>query len=210
MTAVPPPPSSITCNVMSLAAGEIVHRIHDTRFEATTFNPGFGDTRFAPIRTPDGNPIPACCAATSFGCAAFEYIFHDIDVTTDFKSVSMRRIEKLAYSRIEVRRKLRLARLFEPDLNKWGHSRRHLIDTPPSTYPSTRLWSAAIHASNPNIDGMIWTSRKYDEERALILFGDRVKPSDLAVRSSVHIASSPERLGKLRELGHRAGIVLTL
>jgi hypothetical protein len=57
---------------------------------------------------------------------------------------------------------------------------------------------------------MIWTSRKYDEEQALILFGDRVKPSDITARSSTHIASNPEWLGELQELGRLAGIVLTL
>ena len=74
-------------------------------------------------------------AATSFGCAAYESVFHDIDPAATFKTVPLSKVEELAGSRIEIDRDLKLARLFEPELNKWGITRQSLVDTPPSSYP---------------------------------------------------------------------------
>ncbi|WP_262031513.1 RES family NAD+ phosphorylase [Microvirga sp. Mcv34] len=195
---------------MVLDAGRTIHRLHDQRFGATTFNPGFGATRFAPISSGDGSTIPTSYAGTSFACAAFESVFHDIDPVAPFKTVTMRAISALMYSEIRLIRDLRLARLFEPDLNRWGHSRRNLIHTPSSTYPATRLWSAAIHDCDHTLDGMIWTSRKYDPEQVLLLFGTRVASEDLEVIASTHIASSAAWLEEIRALGKRADIVLTV
>lgn len=145
---VPMPPSPMECNVLSLPAGTVIHRIHDKRLRAEQFNPGInGDSRFAPIKTPDGSPIPTSYAATTFGCAAYETIFHDIEPGALFKSVSWTTIEKLSYSTLELGRDVRLAKMFSADLMKWGCARTQLIDTPPSTYPQTRLWSAAVHES---------------------------------------------------------------
>jgi hypothetical protein len=170
----------------------------------------WGGTRFAPISSGDGSAIPTSYAGTSFACAAFESVFHDIDPAAPFKSVSMQAISALMYSEIRLARDLRLARLFEPDLNRWGYSRQNLIDTPSSTYPATRLWSAAIHDCDPTLDGMIWTSRKYDPEQVLLLFGTRVPSEDLEVVASTHIASSAIWLEEIRALGKGAGIVLTV
>jgi hypothetical protein len=149
-------------------------------------------------------------AATSFGCAAYESVFHDIDPAATFKTVPLTKVEELAGSRIEIDRDLKLARLFEPDLNKWGITRQSLIDTPPSSYPSTRAWAQAIHDADPTLDGMIWTSRRFDEERCLILFGTRVDGSSIGVLSSDDFASAPDLLDRLVQLGRLSGIVLTL
>ncbi|WP_156941617.1 hypothetical protein [Mesorhizobium sp. WSM2561] len=50
----------------------------------------------------------------------------------------MSKVGELAGSRIAIDRDLKVARLFQPDLNKWGITRQSLIDTPPSSYLSTR------------------------------------------------------------------------
>ncbi len=210
MTVPPPPPHPVECHVVPVSAGTVLHRIHDAQFEPAEFNPGLGSSRFAPIAPGHGNQVPTCYAASGFPCAAFETVFHDIDPTARFKSVSIARVATLVYSQLAPSRDLRLASLFEIDLNRWGYSRRQLIDTPASTYASTRLWSAAIHQSDPSIDGMIWTSRRDDQQRAMLLFGDRVAPHDLTVIATERIASSPLWLGTLRDLGARAGIVLTM
>lgn len=149
-------------------------------------------------------------AATSFGCAAYESVFHDIDPAANFKTVPLSKVEELAGSRIEIDRDLKLARLFEPDLNKWGITRQSLIDTPPSSYPSTRAWAQAIHDVDGTLDGMIWTSRRFDEEKCLILFGTRVDESTIGVLSSDDFASAPDLLDRLIQLGRLSGIVLTL
>jgi RES domain len=207
---VPIPPSPLECNVLTFPAGTIVHRIHDSGLGAEQFNPGIkGDSRFAPIKTADGTQIPTSYAATTYGCAAFETVFHDIDPKELFKSVAWTRIEKLSYSTLEFSRDIRLARFFSADLMKWNCLRTQLIDTPPTTYPQTRRWSMAVHASDNTIDGMVWTSRKYDEEKAMLLFGTRVKPGDLVAKSSVVIVSDARALGDLHALAKMSGILIS-
>jgi hypothetical protein len=204
------PPSPLQCNVLTLPVGTIIHRIHDAKFSAAQFNPGpKGNSRFAPITTASGEPIPTSYAATSFGCAAFETIFHDIDPDAPFKTVAWARIERLSYSVLALNRDMRLARFFSHDLLKWGCSRTQLIDTAPSTYPKTRLWSAAVHESDPTIDGMIWTSRKYDEEKAMVLFGTRFRDGDLQIRSSAGIVADPPILGELHRLARLSDILIS-
>lgn len=209
MISVPAPPPDIECNILVLRAGTELHRVHSRDRHAHEFNPGFGSSRFAPF-TSAGIRVPTMYAATSFGCAACESVFHDIDPAATFTTVPLTKVEELAGSRIEIDRDLKLARLFEPDLNKWGITRRSLIDTPPSSYPSTRTWAQAIHDADPTLDGMIWTSRRFDEEKCLLLFGTRVDESSIIALRSDDFASAPDLLNRLVQLGRLSGIVLTL
>jgi len=57
---------------------------------------------------------------------------------------------------------------------------------------------------------MIWTSRRFDEEKCLILFGSRVEESSIGVLSSDDFAGAPDLLDSLVQLGRLSGIVLTL
>ncbi|MGD9656150.1 MAG: RES domain-containing protein, partial [Methylocystis sp.] len=124
MMIVPTPPSQLKCNVLLLHAGAVVHRIHDKGLQAEQFNPGTrGNSRFAPITTPDGSRILTSYAATTFACAAFETIFHDIDPDAPFKSVPWTTIERLSYSTLEFGRDVRLCKMFSPDLMKWNCAR---------------------------------------------------------------------------------------
>lgn len=207
---VPAPPCPLTCNTHTLPAGTVVHRIHDTRFRAEEFNPGIqGNSRFAPISTAAGTLIPTCYAATTFACAAYETIFHDIDPDAPFKSVAWTKIASLSYSTLTLERPLRMASFFSADLMKWGLSRTQLVDTAPTTYPKTRLWAAAVHESDASLDGMIWTSRKFDEAKAMLIFGTRVPPGDFSAKSSVVIVSDANALGELHALARRSGILIT-
>jgi hypothetical protein len=99
--------------------------------------------------------------------------------------------------------------MFSADLMKWNCARTQLIDTPPSTYPQTRQWSAAVHESEDAVDGMVWTSRKSDEDQAMLLFGTRLKPGDLIVKSSVVIASDAKALRDLHTLARQSGILIS-
>jgi len=194
-----------------ITAGTILHRIHDKGYEPTAFNPGLGrPSRFAPLRDPDGTAIPTLYAATSYECAAHETVFHEIQHDADRKTVRLDAILPLDHSIVAPARDLTLAALFEPDLNRWGLSRRHLIDTYPSAYATTARWALAIHDADTGIDGLVWTSRRCDPERALVLFGDRVGPADLVAISRTPIAGSADLLGQLRIFAARAGILIAI
>ena len=136
------------------------------------------------------NLHPTLYAATSYECAVHETVFHEIQHDADRKAMRIDAILRLDYSTIAPRRELILAALFEPDLNRWGLTRRDLIDTYASAYETTARWAKAIHDADPEIDGMVWTSRRCDPERAFVLFGDRVRPEDLGEISRAPITSS--------------------
>lgn len=206
--ASPPPSGKLDFNFVTLDAGTLLHRIHDSRFAATAFNPGFGNSRFAPVKVADAL-VPTAYAATSLECAAFETIFHDLDAGAALKIVPLSRLGTLHYSTFELRRPLRLASLYSADLMRFGVERQHVIDTPPSTYSITRLWSPAAYQSSLTAQGMIWVSRKYDQERALMLFGDRVTPDAIMPAASARIVDDARTLETLFELGQRAGINIT-
>jgi hypothetical protein len=89
---------------------------------------------------------------------------------------------------------------------KWKMERTQLIDTPRSTYSQTRLWAPAIHQSDTRLAGMVWTSRKYDEERAMMFFGDRLATGDIISVRSVGVVTDRVTLQLVYELGDRSGI----
>src|SRR5689334_6425480 len=100
---VPPPPDPIDCALFSLKKGTLIHRVHDQRFTAAEFNPGFGKSRFAPFEVV-GAAVPTQYAGTTLECAIFESIFHDIEPTAPIKSVGWSMIDRLHYSTVEVTR----------------------------------------------------------------------------------------------------------
>lgn len=210
MTLVPPPPAGLSCHIHELAAGTDLTRMHDMRFGGASFNPGYGRSRFAPFQDVDGKTVPTAYAGSTFACATFEYIFHDIDPAASFKTVPMSTLAGIGVSLLSLRRPIKLAALFEIDLNKLGLTRGQLIDTPPSTYGDTVDWARAIHGSSSAIDGIVWTSRKFDPDLALILFGDRVGAGDLELLASSRLTDDPVHLARVRELGNRAGITISV
>ena len=168
-----PPPSpfpAVTCKV--LPAGTELHRVHNRRFGPLDFNPGLGaPTRFAPLI--DGSDTVATAyAAENLTCAIFETILHDV-VPNAAATVSWSHIEPLDHSHLKLKKPLRLAQLFAPDLSALGLTRGQLIDTPPSEYPHTAAWAYALQKANHHVAGLIWTSRACDPHWATILFGHR-------------------------------------
>jgi len=204
---VPDPPDSLQCAIFNLPKGTILHRIHDRRFAGNSFNPGLGESRFAPF-TIGGATVPTAYAASSLECAIFESIFHDIDPTAAFKSVPFSKIEPLDYSMIELERDVPLASLFVPDLMSWRVSRSQLIDTPRSLYPRTRLWSARIYEAPQGPHGMVWTSRAFDQERAMILFGTRVASPDIKIVSTVRVTADANCYRTVQWQSARANILI--
>jgi hypothetical protein len=208
---VPLPPATLARpNIRTVGAGTILHRTHAGAFRAAQFNPGMGQpTRFAPIDDNHGKCVPSLYAATSREAAAFESIFHDIEPTAMFKTVTLNALESRSVSTITPKRDLRLASLFAPDLKAWGVARIDLIETPKSTYAQTALWAKAIHAAFSDIDGLIWTSRQCDPDQCVILFGDRVGEPDFGVVDCLPVKGDAALLMQLRGFGARAGITIT-
>ena len=208
---ISPPPSPFPAsNSHEIKAGTRFHRVHDERFHSCAFNPGKGrPSRFAPLFL-GGSAIPTQYLATDYECAVHETIFHDVPVDEPNKTVGIDNIKPLAHSLVELKRDISLVPLFAPDLAKWNVAKADLIDTTAVAYEVTAQWALAIHQSRPDADGLIWTSKRCDPQRALLLFGDRVSESDLIGVSRTLIYSSVDEMKQIVEFAGRIAIDLVL
>jgi RES domain len=208
MTPSPPDPFP-GINRIELPNATDLHRIHNINFDCDSFNPCKGrPSRFAPLIRPDKTCIPTAYVASNLECSVHETVFHEIQHDAPRKSIGFHVLENLNYAVLRPRRPLRLASLFEPDLNRWGLTRRQLIDTYATDYLMTARWASAIHDSYSDIDGLVWTSRRCDPERAYVLFGDRMRSSELETRYQSRLALTDHVMLQIRNFAERANILI--
>jgi hypothetical protein len=208
MTPAPPDPFP-NFNICSLRAGTQVFRFHDPLFEGGAYNPcRGGQTRFAPLALPGGDCLPTLYAATTLEAAAWESLFHDVPHVAGPKSVRLGKVTSKALSVLELQSDLVLAPLHNPDLHRLGLQRTDLIDTPPTQYAQTARWAEAFHKHPPPVAGLQWTSKRCDPDLAFVFFEDRT--GAWAVQERVEIASAPDLLDEIREIGRRAEITLSI
>jgi hypothetical protein len=207
---IPPPPTTLPAvNRIKSPLATDLHRIHNSSFTGNAFNPCQGrPSRFAPLLRPDGACIPTMYAATNLECAVHETLFHEIQHDAKYKSIGYREIENLDYSIVRPGRDLVLATLFEPDLNRWQLTRRQLIDTFAADYEATASWAIAIHDNFSDIDGLVWTSRRCDPERAYLLFGDRLPVHLINPVHRAGISETNDLLLQIRGFAERANILI--
>lgn len=108
---------------------------------------------------------------------------------------------------MQLRQNLRLASLRAPTLLKWKVASA-LVWGPPKQYRATVRWAKAIHDQFPDVQGLIWTSRRCDPHSAMLIFGDRTAQADLHV-VGVRDGRDSSFLRDVREAGEQAGIVIT-
>jgi hypothetical protein len=207
---IPPPPATFPAiNRVKLPLASELHRIHNSDFASTSFNPCLGrPSRFAPLLRSDGTCVPTMYAATTLECAVHETLFHEIQHDAIRKSIRFSDIEKSGYAIVRPQRDLVLAGLFEPDLNNWRLTRGHLIDTFAADYEATAKWALALHDAFPDIDGLAWTSRRCDPEKAYLLFGDRVPPDQLDTTHQARISKTNDLFLQIRGFADRANILI--
>ena len=207
---IPPPPASFAAvHRVGLRPGTGLHRIHGAGFASNAFNPCLGrPSRFAPLLRPDGTCISTMYAASTFECAVHETLFHEIQHDARHKSVRFGELEHLDYAVVRPQRELVLAGLFEPDLNKWGLTRRQLIDTFAADYDATVKWAVALHDACSDIDGLVWTSRHCHPASACLLFGDRVPSHQLDTAHRARISETNALLLQIRDFADRADILI--
>lgn len=101
---------------------------------------------------------------------------------SDFKAYS--------YSQITTTRVLKLVDLTTFGQRVIGVDQNALLAGPKSTYPETRKWAEAIHAANPDAQGLYYTSFQFGPEFAVVLFGDRVPDGTLTPGTKVSVADA--------------------
>ena len=208
---LPAPPGDLSePNIVTLAVGAVVHRVHDRRFAGNEFNPcQGGPTRFAPVRDRHGDCVPSLYAGSTVESAVYETLFHDVPASARRKTVPMTAIRTKSHSALVARRAIKLASLRAPDLKKWRIVREALLGSLPTQYIRTRMWAKAIHDSFKGVEGLIWTSNQCDPDDSLLFFGDRVVPSDLVVASVREGRFDQSLWSDVRDAGLRGGISIT-
>jgi hypothetical protein len=175
------PPDPFVPRVSVVEPGTLLYRVHSNGRPTTAFNPGVGEpTRFAFF----GDPVvPALYAAETQEAALSETLLRNIPLEggrllfDDYRDNVM--------GRLEVTRQLRLASLHGPGLRQLGVENTAVIDVygdPDYVYSRTVKWAEAAHRAG--FDGLEWMSRRCNDSRAQVFFGDRFEPGDLVADPS--------------------------
>jgi hypothetical protein len=184
------------------------HRCHNVRFGATEFNPGLGNGRFHPFRSPEGELVPSLYGASTIDGALSETVFHAVPLRGGIRVVRSSSLLPMVVSTLAATRDLVLAQLHGYGLHRLGVSRAELLDSDADHYSSTVLWAQALHRCRVRIDGLVWVSRLHDTSFALVLFGDRVRREELeVVKPSLPLSMGPG-LKTLRRAAEQAGFTL--
>lgn len=70
---------------------------------------------------------------------------------------------------------LKLADLTTDGLHRSKVPQEELISSAARCYSDTAKWAEAFHRQFDDLDGLLWMSKRRDRDRALVLFGDRVR-----------------------------------
>lgn len=177
-STLPTVPSKI--KLTAWGSGETMYRVHDAIYTVDEFNPSLkGNARFSPIRDRSGNVIPTLYAATTPRGALMESVFRDIPYRAGFKHIDAKRLEGKLCSTLLFQADLKLLDLSKVALRGLGIPPHQLIDTTKAHYPATRGWAEQVYAADPHVQGLLWSSRQDDRALAVVLFGTRIKASDL-------------------------------
>lgn len=175
-----PPAGSLDAKLITWGAGEIMNRVHDAVYAVDSFNSTpLGNARFSPIRDPAGTVIPTLYAATTPQGALMETVFHDVPYKPGFKRITLDRLKGKLSSTLVFLSDFQLIDLGKIGLRRLGVHPHDLIDTTKAHYPETRKWAESLYAAYPHAHGLIWPSRQDDRARAVVLFGTRVRASEL-------------------------------
>ncbi len=154
----------------------------------TEFKPGSGkpspNGRFQLFAAESGRVVPILYGAAQPFAALAETVFHDVPIRSPARAVF----------------ETRLAPLHGFGLRRLAVRAANLTDTESVEYPRTTEWACELHAALPDIDGLVWMSRRFNSSRALVLFGDRVAARDLSVAEP----AVPLFVGRGRDLVDRA------
>ena len=159
-----------------------------------------------------GVVIPTIYAGTTLDCALMETVFHDVPFEAGPKIWSKAsHVADKVYSQLTLSRDLALIDLSAIALHKLGISRKDLIECDGSEYPETRAWALALHDQHPDAEGLTWTSRQADPERAIVLFEDRLTGPALVTTGASNPLLLPDgsAIIEVLTLAQRLGVLLT-
>lgn len=204
------PVESLQATLIEWGGGKTLYRVHHERHQGNAFNPTRrGNARFSPVLDRSGNVIPTLYAGNTLDCALMETVFHNVPYKPGFKRLSLNILDGQVHSALKVKRDLHLIDLGTIALHRLGIKRTQLIDTTEVHYPRTRRWAQAFYEQFQKAQGLRWTSRQDDHAHAVLLFGNRIKPSDLSEESDpMPLITDGEAILPVLDLAIRLGVIL--
>ena len=142
--------------------GRPLFRVYDGTYGYDQHNPGFGDSRFAPIDDPNtGNRLPNMYLGQTPTTVLLETIFHDVQDTGSNVVYEQHLVERLL-AHILVPIDATLGDLRDSALDNLGLKRNQVVSSPAEHYPCTRRLAieALAQPHTPPLQGLIWHSRQ--------------------------------------------------
>jgi hypothetical protein len=158
-----------------LPAGSELWRCHETRFEATAFNPNPVRSRVGGGRF-DGtqeDPYPFLYAAPDPATALAEVLLRDMEFSGPYsvRLVPWADVVGRTLSKVRTTEDLLLVRLIEEEDLAAVFQTSRLLET--TEYHGTRQWASRMRGQVPDAPGLWWQSRWHRPRGAMVLFGDR-------------------------------------
>jgi hypothetical protein len=126
-----------------LASGRTLYRVYDGKYGYDQHNPGFGDTRFAPIDDPTtGKRLPNMYLGETPTTVLLESIFHDVHDDGSMVIYDHQLAGKLL-AHMVVPDDATLGDLRDPALQDLKLTRSQAVSSPAEHYPCTRKLAIA-------------------------------------------------------------------
>lgn len=182
MPTVPVPPAGgLRPLLATWRRGTRIWRCHEAKLAPKEFNPGLGHGRFHPLfDAVTGAPIPTLYGADEVSGTLSETVFRSVPARGPSKRIRTSALRPLCLSSLVLRRDVTLADLSGHGLRRIGVRRAELIESSAAQYNTTARWAEAIHRDS-TVDGLLWVARQNDRALGVVLFGDRISPTDLDV-----------------------------
>lgn len=181
------PAPGVTIDPADLQAREVaattpVHRAFEPKWGYDAFNPGFGDTRFAPVPGAALGAVPTAYFAMDETSALLESVLHEVHHMVGDRVIYEAVVRNWALAYVELPTTVRLVDLSDDRLAHVGLDREQIVATMAEHYACTQEWSAWLHGAQIQgapADGILWHSRQAElhdpslEREVFVLWGDR-------------------------------------
>ncbi|MEJ7647712.1 MAG: RES family NAD+ phosphorylase [Nakamurella sp.] len=157
--------------------GALLH-CHRREWEPDSFNGSENaEVRFSPIRRrPAGaaagssatEVVPAWYGGSTAECAVAESLFHDVPVATGGELAP----DRYLHRRVSIIRPTRALRLLRLDLDgvRALALDRWVFDCEAHEYRRTEELAQRLYDSHPDIDGLVWMSKRRNTDTAVVLY----------------------------------------
>ena len=165
-----------------LPAGAEVCRGFEFTWGYDSFNPGVGDTRFAPFTTAAGGAVPTLYGGVGDVVVLLETVLHYVHHEVADRIIYEAIVRRWGLAFVRIPRDLVVVDLRDEALDELGLSRAQLITTTAEHYGCTRQWAQWLHAhriGRTKPAGILWHSRQAElhepsiRREAFVLWGDR-------------------------------------